>query len=80
MAENPESNNARLLTRAGIAGAVLGGGLVTLFFVIWIVLGELDVADLPRLVAAVCVPPGLIAGGIAVYLATDRSTDSPTSE
>ena len=72
----PPSMNGSTITRAGVAGLVLAGGLIGLFFLIWIVMGELGAADFPRLVAAVCIPPGLISIVIGFYLVNFRQSSA----
>jgi lipopolysaccharide export LptBFGC system permease protein LptF len=56
------------ITRAAIAGLVLSGLGIGLFVIIWNVLGSAGVADFPRLFAAMCAPPAIIAAIVGFFL------------
>ncbi len=68
MGEAPDSFvNKKTLSRAGLAGAVLGVLGISSFLGLWLLLGALGVDTFARLVVAVCAPPGLLTILIGVY-------------
>lgn len=66
------------LSKAAIAGAVLALFGIVLFGVIWVVLSNAGVPANPRLFAALCIPPGVIAGLIGVYILVARPYNKST--
>lgn len=62
---------------AGAGLAVLG---IVLFILIWVVLGNMEVAQFPRLILSVCVPPALMALLLGGYVLLVRPSDSPKNE
>jgi len=64
----PNPVNPRNLSRAGIAGLVLGILGIVLFIVLWIVLGNAGVDQLPRLLLSLCLPPAFMAGILGAYI------------
>lgn len=64
-----KQNVPRMVT-AGVVLAVVGVGA---FIVIWLLMGNAGVANLPRLVVSLCVPPALIAAILGVYILVSRS-------
>ena len=60
--------NKQALSRAGVAGAVLGVVGILLFVGFWVVLGQMGTGQIPRLFLSLCVPPALIGAGILVYV------------
>lgn len=75
----PPSNpmNKRTITRAGIVGALLAVLGIGLFMGIWIILGNFGVADFPRLISALCIPPGIIAAIMGIYILIARPYQTP---
>lgn len=67
--------DTRMLTRIGLAGIALAVVGVVLFILVWNTLGRADVADFPRLFAAICIPPAGIAGIMGIYLLIARPYD-----
>ncbi|MEP7290741.1 MAG: hypothetical protein ABI835_03110 [Chloroflexota bacterium] len=65
--------NRKALSRAGIAGAVLGVAAILLFVVFWVVLGALGVTKIPQLFLSLCVPPALMAGLVLIYARVFRA-------
>lgn len=62
--------NKSNLTRAGIAGAVMGVLAILMFGGLWLLLGSLEVHMVVRLVLSVCLPPALLTllvGGYMLY-------------
>jgi hypothetical protein len=66
--ENPNTLDTRTISRVGVAGALLGVVAVALFIGLWIGLGSLGWDVFPRLVAAVCVPPGVLSAIVGGYI------------
>jgi lipopolysaccharide export LptBFGC system permease protein LptF len=60
--------DTQLLKRMSLAGLILAFVGVGLFILVWNLLGRAEVADLPRLFAAMCVPPAGIAAILGIYL------------
>lgn len=82
MSENPGNNPNpspepinpfKGLSRAGIAGAILGVVGIVLFLACWAALGQAGMQQLPRLLLSLCIPPLLIGIGILVYALISRS-------
>lgn len=85
MAENPNPLNTKNLSRATIAGALLAGGGIALFAILWIVLGNAGVDQFARLITALCVPPALMAALMGGYFLLMRPqphdrTDQPDQD
>lgn len=77
MSDSPNPTSNRSYYRAGILGALVGILAIVLFLFLWLVLN--DVATLPRLVIAVCVPPGvmtIIIGGYILNMQAKKSKKS----
>jgi len=64
---NPDMDR-KTISRIGIAGAVIGIVSILLFMGLWILLGNANVDDFPRLVISVCVPPAIMTAIIGAYL------------
>jgi hypothetical protein len=58
------------LMRAGLAGLILAGVGIGLFVLIWNAFSGLS--DFPRLFAAICIPPAVIAAMLGVYMLVVR--------
>jgi hypothetical protein len=71
MSKSPPSLKPAL-SKAAIAGAVLAVLAIILFGVLWVVLGNAGLSQTPRLFAALCIPPGVIAAIIGVYILVAR--------
>lgn len=69
MGQNPI--DGKMLTRAGVAGIVLAVLGIALFVGIWVLLD--DVNAFPRLFAALCIPPGIIAIIVGGFFLMTRS-------
>jgi hypothetical protein len=63
-------NNLPRIVIAGVALAVFG---VIAFILIWGLMGSAGVANLPRLLVSMCIPPALIAAILGVYILVSRS-------
>ena len=72
MSNSPSPMNKNILTRAGIAGALLAVLGIVLFIILWVMLGSAQVASLPRLFTSLCVPPAVIAAIIGAYILIKR--------
>lgn len=68
MSQSPEPINGSTLTRMGLAGAIIGIVLIGSFALLWMVLGAAEVDVFPRLVVAVCAPPGITAALVGTWL------------
>lgn len=66
--------DSRLVQRTVIAGGILGGIGIGLFFGMWVLMGSLGATPFARVVVSVCLPPVLLAAGIGVYLVVTRTT------
>ena len=73
MNETPDPINKRSLTRASVAGAIIGASAVITFIVLWIILGNWGMDQFARLVISVCIPPALIALIMGAYFLLIRS-------
>lgn len=69
----------KLISKTVIAGLVIAGAAIGLFFVLWFALVSLE--PFLRLFLSVCVPPALMAGVIGVYILSTRHRppDSPVT-
>lgn len=65
-----QTNNQTLpIKKIVLFGVTLAVGSIVTFGVLWVSLGWLGVANLPRLVVAVCTPPGLMTiASVWLYL------------
>lgn len=76
--ENPsESNDLNAkpsYTRIGILGAIVGIIAIVTFLGLWFLFEDVD--TLPRLVIAVCVPPGIMTLIIGGYIVSGQSNKS----
>ena len=79
MSKSPPSLKPAL-SKAAIAGAVLAVFGIVLFAVLWIVLGNAGLSQTPRLFAALCIPPGVIAAIIGVYILVARPYASRSAQ
>jgi hypothetical protein len=60
-------NGNQQLRGAVIVGGVLSALAVVLFFVIYVLMQNAGVEPLPRLLASLCAPPGILAVGVGAY-------------
>lgn len=60
--------NTTSLSKAAVAGVVLAVVGIILFVTLWVVLGQQGMAAMTRLLLALCLPPVVIGGLIAVYV------------
>ena len=60
--------NRQNLTQASKLGTGLAVGGIVLFVGLWLVLGSMDVDQIPRLLISLCLPPALMAGAIGGYM------------
>ncbi len=67
MASPPPLNRQRI-SRVALAGMILAGVGIALFIVLWIVLGQAGLEAVPRLIASMCIPPGVIAVILGMYV------------
>lgn len=63
-------DNVPRILAAGAALAVIG---VVAFILLWVMMG--NVATLPRLLVAMCIPPAIIAAILGVYILVTRAKD-----
>jgi hypothetical protein len=68
MDPSPKLPDKQRMTRAYIAGALLGIAGILLFAVLWVVLESWGMDRVQRLIIAVCAPPALISLLIGAYL------------
>ena len=68
MGEGQNPIDGKVVTRIGIAGAVIGVVAIGMFMGLWILLGNANVDDFPRLVISICVPPAIMTAIIGAYL------------
>lgn len=68
MSNSPSPIDKQNLPRIAIVGAVLAVLGIVLFIVIWVIMGNAGVQQLPRLVVSVCLPPAIIAAILGVYI------------
>lgn len=64
----PSPLNGQRISRVALAGLILAGVGIALFIVLWIVLGQAGLEAVPRLIASICIPPGVIAVILGVYV------------
>jgi lipopolysaccharide export LptBFGC system permease protein LptF len=76
MGETPPPLTPNALSRIGIVGAALGGLGIFIFLLLWFLLGEAGIDDFPRMVIALCAPPGLLAGVIGIYFLLSRNNQT----
>ena len=67
MSQTPNPVNRKALSRASIAGAILGVVGIILFVILWIVLGQFGLSQPPRLILSLCLPPAILAVLFAAY-------------
>ncbi len=65
--------NGNNMTRILIAGMLLAVVGVGSFVLIWGMMGSAGVANLPRLLVSMCIPPAIIALIMGVYILVTRS-------
>lgn len=58
----------QILSKASVVGVGLSIFAILLFMVLWFVLGELGLSAISRMIAALCIPPAVIAGMIGAYI------------
>lgn len=69
MGNSPNPNfNGKTASRIGLIGAVIGIVSIGLFMGLWILLGNANMDDFPRLIISVCVPPALMTAFLGVYI------------
>ncbi|MEQ8675380.1 MAG: hypothetical protein RLP44_10775 [Aggregatilineales bacterium] len=69
MGQSPNPNfDGKSVSRIGLSGAVLGIVAIGLFVGLWVILGNANVDDFPRLIISVCVPPALMTAFLGVYI------------
>lgn len=68
MSQSPSPIDGKMLSRIGVAGAVIGIVLIVSFALLWIVMGAAGVDTFPRLVIAVCAPPGIVTAVVGTVL------------
>ena len=68
MSNTPNPIDSQNLPRIAIIGAVLAVLGVVLFIVIWVMMGNAGVEQLPRLVVSICLPPAIIAAILGAYV------------
>lgn len=66
MSNSPEPSVGQRVIRAQVAVGLIALAVIGLFVGIWIGLGELGIDDAPRLFAAFCIPPILLALGASI--------------
>jgi len=69
----PSPVNRNALSRASLVGAILGTLSIILFVVLWIVLGKIGAAQMPRLFLSLCIPPVIVASLFGAYVLYSRS-------
>ncbi len=68
MSQSPNPLDGKQISRMGIAGGVIGVVLIVSFAVLWFGLDALGMDVFPRLVIAVCAPPGITAALVGTFL------------
>jgi lipopolysaccharide export LptBFGC system permease protein LptF len=68
MAETPTPSGERQILNIQIYVLILVVTAIGLFGLIWLVLGELGATGATRLFASLCLPPGIIALLIGIYV------------
>jgi len=64
------------LSKASTLGVTLGVGGVALFVVIWLLLENAGLEQIPRLLISLCLPPAIMAGLIGGYMLLARPRGS----
>jgi hypothetical protein len=72
MSDNQTPFDPKTLRRFLVAGAVLAVGGIILFVLLWLALGGAGVAQFPRLVLSMCIPPAIIALLLGGYFLFNR--------
>lgn len=72
MSSSPNPFGGLPVSRVVAAGAALAILGIALFIGMWVVLGNAGVDQAPRLFASMCVPPGVIALILGVYVLFSR--------
>lgn len=67
MNPNPNPFDLRAVSRGSLVGLALAVMGIGLFLALWFLLGSAGIADLPRLVVAICAPPAVLTLIVAVY-------------
>lgn len=73
MEESPEPSGGQQLMRIQAYVVILAVIAVILFGSCWFVLGELGIDSAPRLLASFCLPPGIIALILGIFLVIRRN-------
>lgn len=69
MGKSPNPNfDGKAASRVGLIGAIIGIVAIGLFMGLWILLGNANVNDFPRLIISVCVPPALMTAFLGAYI------------
>lgn len=68
MTQTPGPLNGKSLTRASVAGFGLATLGILLFVILWVVLGQAGFQPAARLIAALCIPPAVIALILGIYV------------
>ena len=66
MGDTPDLSVKRALSRAGVVGGALAVAGIVLFVILWVVLS--DMAQFPRLIVSLCVPPAIMAALVGGYI------------
>ncbi len=72
MSSSPDPLNKKTLTRASMAGVGLAIFGIVLFGILWVALAQTGLQPLARLIAALCIPPAVIAAILGVYVLTRK--------
>lgn len=67
MNQPPDPLNLLHLARASRIGLVLVVAGVVLFLILWAILGNAGIGQIPRLALSICLPPALIALAVGGY-------------
>lgn len=68
MSNSPSPIDKQNLPRIAVIGAAFAVLGIVLFIVLWVMMGNAGVEQLPRLVVSVCLPPAIIAAILGVYI------------
>jgi hypothetical protein len=73
------NNNAvtKTVIFAGAGLAVVG---IALFVGLWVILGNMEVAEFPRLILSLCIPPAIMALLLGGYILLVRPSDKTKNE
>ncbi|NWF68234.1 MAG: hypothetical protein HXY40_04045 [Chloroflexi bacterium] len=66
--------NQKTLSRTMLIGLMLAVLGIGLFLLLWAVFGQMGMANLPRLILALCLPPAVIALLVGGYMLLKRPT------